>query len=194
MKVLLVEDDNLTRRVLSKQIARLGHIVMESSSARDGLDYWRSGDYPVVVCDWLMPGMDGLDLCAHIRKEPAPFYTYFILLTANADRIQCDEAIQRGVDDFLPKPFSELELFNRLRVAERIIGFVGEMIQIKRILTTCMYTGQVKDDNGKWMDFKEFVTKRLGTRISHGLSPEGYEKFMETEQEHLVSKKDPEKA
>src|ERR1700681_1848376 len=81
----------------------------------------------VVVSDWLMPKMDGLELCRRIRGVPGRPYTYFILQTARDGRESLHEAMNAGVDDFIPKPAAPAELGARLRVAERILGLQAEL-------------------------------------------------------------------
>lgn len=118
----MVDDDDLTRRVVAAQLKRLGH---ECESARDGRDAWRlivRDDYRLVLSDCMMPGMSGLDLCRRIRARPSGPYVYVILLTALGEREDRLLGLEAGADDFLPKPVDADLLAARLVVAERVLG------------------------------------------------------------------------
>ena len=101
----------------------------------------------MVVSDWSMPQMDGLELCRRIRKAAGPDYTYFILLTArDASGENQQAAADAGVDDFLTKPLNFDELWNRLRVAERILRYATQVRQLEEMLPICSYCKKIRDD------------------------------------------------
>ena len=119
MKILVVEDDEIVRRVLRGHLESWGH---EVTQALDGTQAWelvRQDHFPVVISDWMMPGLDGLELIRHIRSSHHPGYVYVILLTGKSDREHFVQALEAGADDFVPKPFDRDELRLRLRSAER---------------------------------------------------------------------------
>ena len=117
MNVLIAEDDLISRKLLQTNLEQLGHRV---TAAEDGEEAWRMFDRiptRLVVSDWLMPIVDGLQLCERIRSRSNTDYTYFIMLTANvADESNYYKAMDKGVDDFLRKPLDRNELKIRLRV------------------------------------------------------------------------------
>ena len=122
MKTLLVDDDDLTRRVVASQLLRLGH---QCECARDGRDAWRlilRDDYRLVLSDCMMPGMSGLELCRRIRARPSGPYVYFILLTSLGEREDRLLGLEAGADDFLSKPVDTELLAARLAVAQRVLG------------------------------------------------------------------------
>lgn len=122
MRTLLVDDDDLTRRVVAAQLERLGH---ECESARDGRDAWRlivREDYRLVLSDCMMPGMSGLELVRRIRARPVGPYVYVILLTSLGEREDRLLGLEAGADDFLPKPVDAELLAARLDVAQRVLG------------------------------------------------------------------------
>ena len=124
MKALVVDDDDLTRRVVAAQVQRLGH---ECRSAKDGQAAWQlivREDYRLVLSDCMMPGMNGLDLCRRIRARPEGAYVYVILLTSLGERDDQLLGLEAGADDFLPKPVDADMLAARLAVAERVLGLV----------------------------------------------------------------------
>ncbi len=120
MRILVAEDSALERRLLQVAIEHLGH---ECVLAPDGLAAWElfaEAGADVVVSDWLMPGLDGLELCQRVRNHPAPSYTYFIFLTALSEREHVLEAMTAGADDYLVKPLDPYQLRMRLIAAARV--------------------------------------------------------------------------
>jgi two-component system, NtrC family, sensor kinase len=121
VKVLIAEDDPVSRRLLQAHLERWGH---EVTAAADGGEAWRrfgAGDYPLVITDWMMPEMDGPELIRRIRACPRPGYVYVILLTALARKEDVVEGMESGANDFVTKPFDREELRVRLRAGERIV-------------------------------------------------------------------------
>jgi DNA-binding response OmpR family regulator len=122
MKVLIADDDAVTRLLLSSTLRKLGYEVREAENGRDALAIWEQGHQHVVISDWMMPHIDGLELCRRVRAAQRPEYTHVIVLTARSGRANYLEAMDAGVDDFIAKPFEKEQLIARIRVAERILG------------------------------------------------------------------------
>ncbi|HEY7153303.1 MAG TPA: response regulator, partial [Gemmataceae bacterium] len=121
MKVLIAEDEPVSRHLLQTYLQQWGHQVV---AAPDGAAAWRlfqESDFPLVLSDWVMPEMDGLELIRHIRGRPSGAYVYIILLTARALKQDVIEGLEAGANDFVTKPFDRGELRVRLRAGERII-------------------------------------------------------------------------
>ena len=176
MKILAVEDDPLTQMVLEASLRQLGH---EVTVVGDGELAWerlrRGGGERVVVSDWLMPGLNGLELCGRLRAAGLD-YTYFILLTQqSANEENQETALAAGVDDFLVKPVNARELRLRLRVAERILGYTRQVRQLESFLPICSYCKNVRDDKNYWQAIETYMHKHVGTDFSHGVCPECYE-------------------
>ena len=121
MKILVAEDDAVARLYLKAMLRRLGHEVILCVDGRSALEAFAEHRPYVVISDWMMPEMDGLELCQRIRAKELDHYTYFILETARNGTEDFRLAMDAGVDDFLCKPLKRDELSTRLRVAERII-------------------------------------------------------------------------
>lgn len=128
MKVLIAEDNSTSALLLRRTLGNMGH---ETVIATDGLAAWeliQQGDIRLVITDWMMPRMDGLELCRRIRKEiPHQDYTYVIMLTAKHHQKDRVKALQAGADDLLSKPFDPCELMARTQVAQRILGMQEEL-------------------------------------------------------------------
>jgi DNA-binding response OmpR family regulator len=178
MKVLIAEDDMVASRVLEAALRKLGH---EALVANDGESAWKilqTESVRTVVSDWQMPRLDGLDLCRRVRKREGD-YVYFILLThMEASEKNLGEATDAGVDDFLAKPINSTQLWMRLRVAERILGFTTEVRQLESFLPICGYCKKVRDDQNYWQQIEEYINTRTGTNFSHGVCPECIEKVL----------------
>ncbi len=178
MKVLIAEDDLVASRVLQTALEKLGHQV---TTASDGLAAWQSFDAAptrVVVSDWMMPQVDGLELCRKIRERKETDYTWFILLTMHGSREDYRKAMDAGVDDFLHKPLDGDDLMVRLRVAERIIQDATQIRRLKSLLPICLYCKKVRDDRDYWKQIDAYIHEQTGTDFSHGICPECYEKHV----------------
>ncbi len=121
MKILLAEDDLVTRRFLTVMLRNLGHEVTATSDGEEALAQLLVLQPPLVISDWRMPRLDGVTLCQRVRALGLDHYTFFILLSVKAARSDYLQAMEAGVDDFLDKSVSLEELGIRLRVAERIV-------------------------------------------------------------------------
>src|ERR671939_2054569 len=127
MRVLIAEDSAIERLILEEAVEGLGH---ECVAAADGLQAWelfqRSGA-DVLISDWMMPGLDGPELCRRVRAHPGAPYTYVVLLTVLDDQEHTVAGMQAGADDYLRKPLEIQELEVRLIAASRITQLHREM-------------------------------------------------------------------
>ncbi|WP_257265235.1 PP2C family protein-serine/threonine phosphatase [Endozoicomonas sp. ONNA2] len=122
MDILIVEDARDQRMILSVVLKKQGHRVFEASDGNEALNVLENHpEIRIVISDWIMPNMDGIELCEAIRNSHFGFYVYFILLTGNSDREAVVEGINRGADDFINKPVDFDELGARLNAGIRII-------------------------------------------------------------------------
>ena len=121
MKILIAEDDLFSAKFLTSTLQKLEHEVIIAANGKEALAKFHLHQPAIVISDWMMPEMDGLQLCESLRAQPLDQYTFFILQTARNSREDYRMAMEAGVDDFLAKPVNREELAIRLRVAERII-------------------------------------------------------------------------
>jgi two-component system chemotaxis response regulator CheY len=122
MKILIAEDDTTTRLIFGATLRKMGHTVTAVEDGRKAWKAWQQEEYSLLISDWIMPDIDGLELCKRIRAQPSLQYTYIILLTSMDGKGSYLEGMDAGADDFITKPFDEEQLAARLRVAERIIA------------------------------------------------------------------------
>jgi two-component system cell cycle response regulator len=138
-RVLVVDDDPLMRERLEALVLAAGFEVTCAASGREALDALRRDYCPIVISDWAMPDMNGIELCRAIRAESFPGYVYFLLLTARDSHQDIVAGLDAGADDYLSKRVTEEELVARLRTAKRIVGLeqsLRDMIDEKRRLAT----------------------------------------------------------
>ena len=122
MKCLIADDDDITRLLLSTALGKLGHEVFQATNGREALEAWRTGEYSLIISDWMMPDLDGLEFCRLIRAEGRGDFTYVILLTSRSGTTNYLEAMTAGADDFITKPYEREGLVARVRVAERMLA------------------------------------------------------------------------
>jgi diguanylate cyclase (GGDEF)-like protein len=120
MNVLIAEDSATARAMLERTLSELGHTCIVAKDGEGAWELFKSGRPEVVISDWMMPGIDGDELCRRVREYPASSYTYFILLTALDAQAHIVLGMEAGADDFLKKPFDADDLRARLIAAERV--------------------------------------------------------------------------
>jgi CheY-like chemotaxis protein len=186
VRILAVEDDAVSRAVLRQALRKLGHEVIETANGEAAWKLVTKDHVRVVVSDWAMPHMDGLELCRRIRQAAGADYTYFILLTArDATGENQRAAADAGVDDFLTKPLDVEELWNRLRVAERILRYATQVRQLEEMLPICSYCKKIRDDQNYWQQIEGYINERTGSEFSHSICPDCYQRVVIPELEKL---------
>lgn len=120
-RVLIVDDDAVVRRILEEHLKQAGFVPVCASGGSEALGLLRRQACDVIITDWMMPGIDGLDLCRTVRADPALSVTYVVMMTANNEAGRYEEAFDAGVDDFIPKPLESGVLLARLRAAIRLV-------------------------------------------------------------------------
>lgn len=135
MKILIVDDDVISRKVMRSSCVNLGYKVVEAENGMEAWDAFQKYPIRIIISDWMMPGMDGLELCQRVRKSSAADYTFFFLVTGKKTSLE-DFVTARGVgaDDFIYKPVDFHVLRNQLEVAERMLTLINdEMDRFQRL-------------------------------------------------------------
>lgn len=179
MKILVAEDDFISRKLLVTTLHQFGHEVEAFENGLEAWEAYTNHRWPIIVSDWLMPALDGLAFCRRVRSRRTDDYTYFILLTANVQgRETYKEAMQAGIDDFLAKPLDRDQIWMRLRVAERILGYTKQITQLEAMLPMCSYCKKIRDDNNYWEQVEHYISRRTGDHFSHSVCPECYDRIV----------------
>ncbi|MFN7599445.1 MAG: PleD family two-component system response regulator, partial [Cereibacter sp.] len=137
-RVLVVDDSAAQRRVLSLSLARWGYRVTEADSGEAALKLCQDTAFHMILSDWGMPGMSGLDLCRAVRAMPHDGYGYFILLTSKSDKAEVADGLDAGADDFLSKPINPDELRARMRAGERVLTMQQELLEKNRLVRSTL--------------------------------------------------------
>ncbi|MCP4370764.1 MAG: diguanylate cyclase, partial [Deltaproteobacteria bacterium] len=119
--ILIAEDDAVTRVLLKKTLIKEGHEVVSAENGQKAFEMFKEKFFPIILTDWMMPEMDGLELCRAIRQEENPGYVFIVLLTSKDSQDDIISGLEAGADDYLTKPFNRVELIARLNSGKRFI-------------------------------------------------------------------------
>jgi diguanylate cyclase (GGDEF)-like protein len=137
VKILIVDDSPTPRLILRRELEGLGHECIMAEDGNQALESFRAFAPDVIVSDWMMPGMDGDELCRRVRADPSARYVYFILLTSLDDRASVVKGMEAGADDHLAKTFERSELQTRLIAAERVTALhhrlAAQQVELERL-------------------------------------------------------------
>lgn len=121
MKVLIAEDEQSTRMRLQRNLEKLGFQPTAVENGAEAWEQFQTGEFSLVLTDWMMPKMDGLELIRHIRCDGQSQFAYIIMLTSKSETSEIVEGMEAGADDFVTKPFDRNELRVRVRAGQRIV-------------------------------------------------------------------------
>jgi len=175
----VVDDSKLQRKILCSSLARRGYEVLQADGGKAALDILRTQHIDIVISDWMMPGMSGLELCNICRTEDLGRYIYFILLTSKGDKTEVARGLQAGADDFLTKPVGSHELMARISAGSRILDMQRQLTEKNRMIGETLAELQQLYDS---LDSDLMQAKEL----QQSLLPERYKKFGESELSLMV--------
>jgi two-component system cell cycle response regulator len=169
LKILAADDSPVYRKLVEQSLAHEPYVVLMAKNGRQALDLFAEHQPAVVITDWTMPDINGIELCQHIRRDKQPFYTYIILLSANADKREVIEGLGSGADDYLTKPFHPGELQARVRVGRRIADLHKELQAKNRQLQEMALTDPLTGlPNRRAIDV--WAPRELSAAARHGFS------------------------
>ncbi|HEY8187703.1 MAG TPA: response regulator [Pyrinomonadaceae bacterium] len=189
MKILIAEDDPVSRHVLTANLTKWGHEVI---AVTDGLQAWEAlqrDDAPhLVILDWMMPGLEGPEVCRKLRQSAREIETYIILLTARQGVAEVVNGIGAGANDYLTKPYHRDELRVRVQVGVRMVELQKKLAdrveqleraldQVKRlqgIIPICGYCKKIRDDHDYWQNLDSYISTHSEAEFSHGICPSCY--------------------
>lgn len=195
MRILIADDSVLPRRALAVALKEFGYDVLEASNGVDALSALCAADAPTIaVLDWMMPEMDGVDVCRRIREIGTDRPPYIIMLTGKGDKRDLVSGLQAGADVFLTKPFDLDELRAQVDVGRRIvdlqdrlIGRIDELSQalkeiktLRGVIPICSKCKKVRDDEGYWQRVDAYVQSRSNAMFTHSFCPTCADAFLST--------------
>ena len=180
MRILIADDDRMSNIMLSRTLEQWG---FEVAVTHDGAAAWERivGDEPpaLAIVDWMMPGIDGIELCRRVRETPPRSPVYVILLTARTSRQDLVAGLQAGADDYLTKPFDPDELRARIHVGQRTLGLIANIRRLAGLLPICSYCKRIRSDDDYWEQVESYITDHTDVLFSHGICPTCLTKVME---------------
>jgi DNA-binding response OmpR family regulator len=192
MRVLLAEDEPVTRRLLEAQLVRAGYQVVPVSDGAAAWELLQGPDAPpLAVLDWNMPGLDGPEVCRRLRTLDKRGYTYTLLVTARNEKSDVVEGLSAGADDFVSKPVDPEELKARLRTGERIVGLekslqskvreleeaAEHVRELQGMIPICMHCKRIRNQEQLWERVETYIEHRSDARFSHALCAECLDKY-----------------
>lgn len=136
--VLVVDDSKAQRHILALHLRRWGYTVTDCASGDEALLLCRTQSFDIIISDWMMPGLSGLEFCKAFRNLSRENYGYFVLLTSKSEKTEIADGLEAGADDFLTKPVSSGELRARLRAGERMQGMQAELRATNRVIVSTL--------------------------------------------------------
>ena len=179
MRILIADDDRMSTMMLQRTLVQWGFTV---DVAQDGNAAWDAitGDPQpdVAILDWMMPGLDGIELCRRIRTATLRSPIYVILLTARTGQQDLVAGLEAGADDYLKKPFDPDELRARIHVGQRTIRLIASVKRLTGLLPICSYCKRIRSDHDYWQQVDSYVSEHTDAVFSHGICPSCLEKVM----------------
>jgi phosphoserine phosphatase RsbU/P len=200
MRILIADDDPVLRRLLQMTLPAWGYEVVTATDGNEAWQMLQSQDAPpLTLLDWMMPGLDGLEICQRVRQTPALPPVHLILLTGKNKRADIVAGLQAGADDYLVKPFDPQELQARLQVGVRGLQLQTELArQIKELeeslaqvkplddyLAICSYCKKIRDDENDWQQLEHYFELHSDLLFSHSICPTCYEQHVQPELDAL---------
>lgn len=194
MRILIAEDDFTTRTMLKAVLTRFKYEVTAVADGQTALTTLSDPQAPrLALLDWMMPGLDGAEVCRQLRAVPTAEPPYLILLTARTDKQDIVSGLDAGANDYIVKPYDIAELQARLAVGARMVELqaalarrmaeredlitqlqtaLAEVKTLSGIIPICAGCKKIRDDGGFWGQVEAYISSRSLAKFSHGLCPE----------------------
>jgi CheY-like chemotaxis protein len=205
VRILIAEDEPVSRRLLERTLTGWGHEVVVT---RDGAQAWAAlqekGAPTFAILDWMMPGMDGVEVCRRVRQRQTSTPAYVVLLTAKGGKADIVEGLIAGANDYVTKPFDRAELRARVQVgvtvvelqqklAERVIELEEALAHVKLlqgILPICSYCKHVRDDRNYWQSVECYISEHSEAKFSHSICPNCYEAVVKPQLDEMRGRRE----
>ena len=196
MKILVAEDDVVTRKMLVVTLERLGWEVIQ---AEDGNAAWqlfetlKGKDAPeLAVLDWMMPGVEGIEICRRLRTTPGFELVYVILVTSRGGKEDLSYGLAAGANDYITKPFDPVELQARVRVGERMVRLqrslaarvteveaaLAHVQRLQGLLPICSYCKKIRNEANYWEQVESYLGAHSDLDFTHSICPQCTEKML----------------
>ena len=186
MRVLIADDDPISRTALGRTLRAWGYDVTATSDGAAAWEALQKDDAPLLaVVDWMMPGLEGPEVCRRVRSLGRSVPTYTILLTSRDATHDIVAGLESGADDYVTKPFDAAELRSRLRVGERVVALqqgladrvqelqdsIARIRRLHKLLPICAWCKSVRNDGDYWQSVEAYIAELADVKLSHGICP-----------------------
>ena len=196
MRILVAEDDAVTRKLLESTLSRLRLDVIavaDGNAAWNALETLKGKDAPeLALLDWMMPGLEGIQILRRLRTTPGFELLYVILLTSRTDKEDVAYGLAAGANDYIAKPFDPSELEARVRVGERMVKLqrslaarvaelevaLAHVQRLQGLLPICSYCKKVRNETNYWEQVDSYLTSHSDVQLTHGICPQCMETMM----------------
>ncbi len=204
MKILISEDDPSSNLLLQTTLKNWKYEVFSTTSGEEVLELLNQDLNPdLIIIDWLMAEVDGLEICRYIRGNDKLKNLYIILLTAKNAKEDIITGLRAGADDYIVKPFHREILGAKIRVVARLVEAREALAQrvaqlevalskvklLQGLLPICSYCKKIRDDKNYWQEVDGYISQHLDIRFSHGVCNDCYHKHLEPQLEKLKQEK-----
>jgi phosphoserine phosphatase RsbU/P len=200
MRILIADDDDVSRLSLRAMLSKRGHDLVPTSDGDEAWQAFQVEDPPkLAILDWLMPGMDGVEVCRRVRAAAKLKGVYLILLTSRGRQEYVLEGLRAGANDYITKPFDREELDARVHVGVQVVQLQTELAlrvaeledalrrvkQLQGLLPICSYCKKIRDDQDYWHQVDRYIACHSDVRFSHGVCPECWQSRVAPESQKL---------
>ena len=200
MRVLIADDEATTRHLIQGTLGKWGFEVLAAEDGTAALDIMKGPNPPeIVLLDWVMPGVDGLEVCRRVRAALLDAPTYIILITARGGLENVVQGLEAGADDYVTKPFDPRELRARLHAGARVVQLQKALLernheledalkrvkQLQGLLPICSYCKKIRNDRNYWEQVDAYVASHSEAQFSHGVCPDCFEIHLRPQLERL---------
>ncbi len=192
MRILIAEDDLTSRIVLMNILKKQGHDVVATVNGAEAWEAMQKPDAPrMVILDWMMPELSGLDVCRRARAVQTDQPPYLIMLTTKGDKADLIAGLDAGADDYLAKPFDAGELRARINVGVRMLEIqatvaakvlalqaaLADIRTLRGLIPICASCKKIRDDQGIWKQIEVYIHEHTEAEFSHGVCTECMKKL-----------------
>ena len=190
MQVLIADDDRVTAEILARTLQRWGHATTVIGDGAAAFEQLRAATTATLaILDWMMPGMDGPEVCRRVRAELPLANMYLLLVTAREGRGDVVAGLDAGADDYVIKPFDAEELRARIAVGIRVLTLqekladrvaelqtaLSNVKELSGLLPICSYCKRIRGDDQYWQQVEGYLAEHSTVQFSHGICPTCYE-------------------
>jgi phosphoserine phosphatase RsbU/P len=196
MRILIAEDDELSRRMLEVTCRSWGFDPVPVSDGEAAWELLQQNEAPsIVLLDWMMPGIDGLEVLRRVRAQGSAKPAYIILLTARGSREDVVRGLLAQADDYVTKPFDHHELHARVQAGVRIIELqqalaerltelenaLSRVSRLQGLLPICAYCKRIRNDRNYWQRVESYIAEHSEAEFTHSVCPQCYETIVKPE-------------